>query len=146
VQRPLPRRNVVKIAKRIAIALCVYVGIVFTFESMIGFFQPANASTLVIATTDAQGESKDRVLARLESAGKLYVAANHWPRAWYNQALANPAVQVTFNDETTAYTAVPVTGAEHNQVNADNDTGIAFKVLTGFPPRKFLRLDPIAAP
>ena len=79
-----------KAGKLFAIVLGGYVGIVVAFESLIGFFQPAGEDTLVITTTDEDGNTNDRVLARLESSGKLYVAANHWPRAWYNQALKNP--------------------------------------------------------
>ena len=131
-----------KVAKRIAIACIVYVGIVVVFESMIGFFQPANQSTLVITTQDSSGVTNDRVLARIESDGKVYVAANHWPRAWYKQALENPNVQVAFKDEQGDYLAVPISGPEHDRVNADNPTGVAFRILTGFPPRYFVRLDP----
>ena len=131
-----------KVAKRIAIACIVYVGIVVVFESMIGFFQPANQSTLVITTQDSSGVTNDRVLARIESDGKVYVAANHWPRAWYEQALENPNVQVAFKDEQGDYLAVPISGPEHDRVNADNPTGVAFRILTGFPPRYFVRLDP----
>ena len=80
-------------------------------------------------------------MARLESTGQLYVAANHWPRAWYREALANPAVQVSFEGEQGSYIAVPVAGAEHDSVNADNSLGLMFRILTGFPPRYFLRLD-----
>ena len=131
-----------KVAKRIAIACIVYVGIVVVFESMIGFFQPANQSTLVITTQDSSGVTNDRVLARIESDGKVYVAANHWPRAWYKQALESPNVQVAFKDEQGDYLAVPISGPEHDRVNADNPTGVAFRILTGFPPRYFVRLDP----
>ena len=53
-----------------------YVGLVVAFESLIGIIQPANDSTLVITTFDADGTSHDRVLSRLESEGRLYVAAN----------------------------------------------------------------------
>ena len=66
-----------------AIALLVYAGIVFAFESLLGYFQPANESTLVITTTDSDGETHQRVVARMENEGHLYVSANHWPRAWY---------------------------------------------------------------
>ena len=83
-----------KIAKRVLIALVVYVGIVAAFESMIGFLQPQDQSTLVIITTDGDGNSNDRVLAHLESDGKIFVAANHWPRAWYAQALENPDFKI----------------------------------------------------
>lgn len=130
-----------KAAKIAGISLCVYVGIVVAFESMIGFFQPAGGNTLVITTTDGDGNSNDRVVSRLDSGGQLYVAANHWPRAWYNQALANPKVRVALDGDEAGYRAVPVTGEEHDRVDNDNSLPIAFRVLTGFPPRYFLRLD-----
>jgi hypothetical protein len=132
----------VKLGKRLAIALCVYVGIVVAFESLIGFFQPAGGDTLVITTKDGDGSANDRVLSRLETGGQVYVAANHWPRAWYEQALANPKVEVTIGGKKGAYLAVPVTGAEHDRVGTENSTGVMFKILTGFPPRYFIRLDP----
>jgi hypothetical protein len=130
-----------KALKVLAIVFAAYVAIVIAFESMIGFFQPAGDTTLVITTFDA-GTSHDRVVSRLESGGALYVAANHWPRAWYNSALANPAVQVTLDGKSGDYRAVPVTGEEHDRVDADNSLPFAFRVVTGFPPRYFVRLDP----
>jgi hypothetical protein len=132
----------VKALKRIAIGLMVYVGIVIAFESLIGVLQPAGEETLVIATVAADGSSSDRVVSRLESDGQLYVAANHWPRAWYKRALEDPNVQVTLAGKEADYLAVPVTGEEHDRVDADNSLGLVFRVLTGFPPRYFLRLDP----
>ena len=131
-----------KAAKIIAILFLVYIGIVVAFESLLGYFQPAGQGTLVITTTDEDGNTSDRVLARLESSGQIYVAANHWPRAWYNQALENPQVQATMNGEKAAYLAVPVTDEEHDRVNGENRHGIVFRILTGFPPRYFVRLDP----
>ena len=75
--------------------------------------------------------------------GQLYVAANHWPRAWYQRALKNPNVQVTlFEAEKGNYLAVPVSEEEHDRVNAENSLGMVFRILTGFPPRYFVRLDP----
>jgi hypothetical protein len=131
-----------KVLKWIAIAIVVYVGIVALFESLIGYFQPANESTLVITTTDEGGEAGDRVVSRLESGGKLYVAANHWPRAWYEQALQNPNVAADVSGAKGLYVAVPVTGAEHDRVNEEHALPIPFRILTGFPPRYLLRLDP----
>ncbi len=131
-----------KVLKLIGILFLAYVGIVVVFESLLGYFQPANPSSIVITTTDEDGNTNDRVLAGLESDGQLYVAANHWPRAWYEQALENPSVQVTVDGERGAYLAVPVTDEEHDRVNRDNGTGIVFRILTGFPPRYFVRLDP----
>ena len=134
--------------KKLGIALLVYVGIVFAFESMIGFFQPEAGKTLVITTTNDEGVSNDRVLARLETDGMIYVAANHWPREWYNQALANPQVAAAFDVESGErqsgnYRAVPVSEAEHVRVHEEHNPGLAFRILTGFPPRYFLRLDPV---
>jgi len=130
-----------RLVKIAAILVLVYVGIVAAFESLIGYFQPAGGSTLVITTSDADG-AHDRVVSRLEVDGRLYVAANHWPRAWYQRALANPAVSVSYDDKKGDYTAVSVSGAEHDQVNGTHPLPAVFRVLTGFPPRYFLRLDP----
>ena len=135
-----------KFGKRFAIALCVYIGIVGAFESLIGFFQPASGDTLVITTEDRDGSANDRVLTRLESGGQLYVAANHWPRAWYEQALENPKVDVTIDGERNTYLAVSVTQEEHDRLGAEHSTGVVFRMLTGFPPRYFLRLDPRSEP
>jgi hypothetical protein len=131
-----------KALKIVAIVLLVYVGIVVAFESLIGFFQPTAGTTLVITTFDVDGTPHDRVVSRLESGGQLYVAANHWPRAWYERALENPEVQISRDGQKSDHRAVPVTGEEHDRVDSDNSLGVIFRILTGFPPRYFLRLDP----
>jgi len=131
-----------KLVKVAVILFLVWVGIVAAFESLIGFFQPSAGSTLVITTFAADGTGHDRVVSRLESDGQLYVAANHWPRAWYRRALANPDVHATIEGKQGDYRAVPVTGEEHDRVDAANRLGLVFRILTGFPPRYFLRLDP----
>ena len=82
------------------------------------------------------------MVSRLESEGKLYVAANHWPRAWYARALENPEVQVTRGGERGDYRAAPVSGAEHERVGGEHPLPLPFRILTGFPPRYFVRLDP----
>ena len=61
-------------AKRVALLLLVYMGIVATFESLLAYFQPAGEDTPVMTTVDEDGTSHDRVLARLESSGQLPVA------------------------------------------------------------------------
>ena len=131
-----------KALKIAALVVLVYVGIVVAFESLIGYFQPTAGSILVITTFEGDGIPHDRVVSRLESDGQLYVAANHWPRAWYNRALENPDVQVTLDGEKSDYRAIPVTGAEHDRVDGENSLGVVFRILTGFPPRYFVRLDP----
>ena len=131
-----------RILKIAAIAALVYVGIVAGFESLLGYVQPRAGKTLVIVTFDPDGTAHERVVSRLETGGQLYVAANHWPRAWYERALANPDVQATLDGETRDYRAVPVSGEEHDRVDGEYGLGLGFRILTGFPPRYFVRLDP----
>ena len=123
------------------VVLVGYVLVVVAFESLIGYFQPEAGDTLVLTTLNEDGAAMDRVLQALHSDGQLYVAVNHWPRAWYRRALANPGVQVTRDGATGAFMAVPVTGAEHERVASEYPRPLAFLLLTGFPPRHFVRLD-----
>lgn len=133
-----------KFGKILLAALVAYVGLVVAFESMIGLLQPQSGETLVITTTDSEGASSDRVLARLSSDDRIYVAANHWPRAWYQEALANPAVEVTIEGERRAYRAVPASDEESARLHLDHPAAFGFRFITGFPPRAFMRLDPVA--
>jgi hypothetical protein len=131
-----------KAVKILLIAALVYAGIVVAFETLIGTLQPANEATIVITTVEPDGTTYNRVVSRLESDGQLYVAANHWPRAWFERALANPDVKATVDGTTSEFRAVPVTGAEFDRVNTEHSLPFVFRVLTGFPPRLLLRLDP----
>jgi hypothetical protein len=131
-----------KALKIVLIIAVIYVGIVTVFESLIGYIQPAGGSTLVITTADADGKTHDRVVSRLDTGGHIYVAANHWPRAWYRRALKNPDVTASVDGEKRDYRAVPVTGEEHERVDSEHPRGAMFRFLTGSPPRYFLRLDP----
>ncbi len=116
-------------------------GIVIGLFAGSGLLQPTEIGipVLVLTTTAGDGTSKDRVLGRMESNGQLFVSANHWPRAWYHRALANPNVQVTLDGEKADYLAVPATEEEIDRID---DFPIVMRVLAGFPPRGFLRLDP----
>ena len=129
------------ILKIISIGLVVvYIGLVVLFESWLGYSQPSNQNTLVITTFDNQ-EAKHRVLSAVNNDGKLYVSANHWPRAWYRKALSNPNVEVNYKGETNSYLAVPVEGKQHDKLKEEHAHSLTFRILTGFPPRYFLRLD-----
>jgi hypothetical protein len=132
----------VKAIKIVLVLLLVYVGIVATFESLLGYFQPADGNTMVITTFDDDGNGAERVVSKLESDGKLYVAANHWPRAWYRQALKKPEVKLTMNGETHDYLVVPIDDAEFERVNSENPVGPIGRFLMGYPPRRIVRLDP----
>ena len=107
-------------------------------------FQPENigGETIVLTTTDAGGESHERVLSPIDDDGRLFVAANHWPRAWYHRALENPAVRVTREGEVTDYRAVPVSEAERERLLEESGFPLVAYFFTGFAPRQFLRLEP----
>ena len=135
-------RRSARAIKIVAIVLGDYVLLVVAFECLLGYFQPESPDTLVITTVDAEGATHDRVLSGLESDGRSYVAVNHWPRAWYRRVLDNPNVKITRDGETEDYVAILVSGEEHARVAQDNPAGIVFRLLTGFPPRYFVRLDP----
>lgn len=139
-----------KPVKWLGITLGAYVGLVVAFECFVGFMGHRDASRgvepgegwVVITTTDADGTAKETVIAGVESAGQLYVSANHWPRAWYKRAIENPDVEIVLGGETTARRAVAVAGEERARIAQDYELPWVLRFLTGFPPRSFLRLDP----
>ncbi len=79
-------------------------------------FKPTMGDVIVLTTTDSDGTRHDRVLSPIEDAGQLFVSANHWPRAWYRRALENPHVQVTRDDATRDFLAVPVSDTERDRL------------------------------
>lgn len=133
-----------KFLKWTGIALGIYVGIVVLFESYIGYFQPSNDATLFLTVYEESGEPHIRVLSRIEHADKLYVAVNHWPRSWFYSLQKNPEVRVAFGERDFAGTAVVVEDPEeYARVEADRPLPLVFRFLTGFPPRYFVRLEPL---
>lgn len=131
-----------RIGKIVGIILLIYVVIVVIFESLLGYYQPSPDGTIVITTTNSDGVKADRVLANFSVEGTLYVAANHWPRAWFHQAQENPNVRVKIGEQTNNYIAADVSTTEHALVESKHPLPLTFRILTGFPPRYFLRLDP----
>ena len=128
--------------KKIAMGIVIaYASVVVLFESLLGYYQPQSDGTLTITTTNTAGTEADRVLSSIRFKDRLYVAANHWPRAWYRQTLDNPDVMVTVDGERSAYRAVAVGDDEHETVNSASPLPLSFRFLTGFPPRYFIRLD-----
>ena len=132
-----------KIVKWIGITLAVYVGIVVLFESLIGYFQPTSEATLSLTVYEQSGEPHVRVLSRIEHSDNLYVAVNHWPRSWFSSLQKNPNIRVAFGERDFAGTAVVVDDpAEYARIDADRSLPFWFRLLTGFPPRYFVRLEP----
>lgn len=130
-----------KAGKIVAIVAAAYIGLVVLFESSLGFFQPEAGGTIVITTVDEQGQAYNRVVSRFESGDELFIAANHWPRAWFRRVLQNPELTVLKDGESANYRAVLLEGSEHERLASEYDPGLVFRFLTGFPPRYFLRLD-----
>ena len=93
----------------------LYVVFVVAFEAgYLGAYQPSfeenGIPMLILTTVDESGQTEDRMLARFENDGLLYVSAHHWTRGWYERALKNPSVRITVNGATSDYRAVPVQG------------------------------------
>lgn len=132
-----------RIVKIVLIAVVVYVGLVAFFEAFVGVSQGGRETYMVITTFDGQGKPHERVVAPFNSQGKLYVGANHWPRAWYSQLIANPHVRATIAKQTHDYVAVPLRGEELTRIESEYRLPIWVRALTGFPPRRFVRLDPV---
>lgn len=133
--------NKKKIVQIFAVIAVAYIGLVVLFESSLGFFQPEAGGTIIITTTDEQGQTHERVVSRFESGDELFIAANHWPRAWFRRVLQNPELAVLMDGESAKYQAVLLAGFEHERLAFEYDPGLVFRFLTGFPPRYFLRLD-----
>ncbi len=137
-----------KVLKWVGVVVAVYAGFVVAFETLyLGWYQPTLQSTgipmLVITTTDDSGVSRERRLARLETEGKVYVSAHHWPRGWYSRAIENPNVRVEIDGVVADYVAVSVKGEEFERVAAEHPLPLPIRFLMGFPPpRDILRLDP----
>lgn len=128
----------------LGVLFLIYVGSIVWYEAQLGMNQPQGSTSLVIATFNDEDERHERVL-RLETIdGAAYIAANHWPRSWYHQALDNPNVEVKMpgTESFEPYLAVPLEGAEEERIGEIYSFGFEFRFRTGFPPRYFLRLDP----
>ena len=120
-----------------------YVASIVWFEVQLGVNQPQGSTSLVIATFN-EGERHERVLRLEQIDGANYIAANHWPRAWYHQALDNPNVEVKMpgEDSFEPYLAVPLEGAAEERIAEIYSFDFNFRFRTGFPPRYFIRLEP----
>ncbi|GJM14118.1 MAG: hypothetical protein DHS20C12_25210 [Pseudohongiella sp.] len=120
-----------------------YVGSIVWFEVQLGVNQPQGSTSIVIATFSGDNERHERVVRLEQIEGGNYIAANHWPRAWYHQALDNPNIEVKMpgEDSFAPYLAVPLEGAEEEHIAGIYTFDFNFRFRTGFPPRYFIRLE-----
>jgi len=141
----------VSVLAAVGIVAAGYLGIVVAVESLVGYMGRRHArrgvqagETWLQITATVEGADRSVVVAGVESAGRTYVAANHWPRAWYHRLVENPDVWVTVLGRQAAFRAVPVSGDERSRIEREYRLPLIVRILTGFPPRAFLRLDPVA--
>ena len=85
----------------------------------------------------------ERDLWLLELIYDLFLAVNHWPLAWYRRVRQNPSVQVDLNGTKRKYLALPATEEERQSLNDQFGLSFGFRLVTGFPPRYFIRLEPV---
>ena len=128
-------------SKKIIVLLIGYMGLVVVFEIFLGLIQPRSGDTMVITSFKIDGKAINRVVSRLEEGNDVFVAGNHWPRAWARRISENPNVQITYNETTLSYNAVILEGGEHDKAVLDFQVPLAFRILTGFPPRYFFRFE-----
>ncbi|MCY4264039.1 MAG: hypothetical protein OXE78_04200 [Gammaproteobacteria bacterium] len=128
----------------IGILLLLYVGSIVYFEARLGYLQPQGSTSLLLATFDSNDKRHERVLRLEQMDGKHYIAVNHWPRRWYRHALGNPNVEAKMPGEENfrPFQAIPLDGEELRRISEQYSVGLNFRIRTGFPPRRFLRLDP----
>ncbi len=130
-----------KTKKAIFFIIIGYLGLVIVFETFLGTIQPRSGGTMVITSFDAGGEATKRAVSRLERGGQIFVAVNHWPRAWARRIQLNPNVQITYSEITRNYNTAVLTGEDHLQASSDFVVPFLCRILTGFPPRYFFRFE-----
>lgn len=137
-------------AKITLVVMAAYLVLVIGFEVFVVYQGRSHAERgvaadegwLTITTTDPTGREIDSVIAAVEIDERLYVAANHWPRSWFNRAVENPNIRATLNGIQSEYRAEMLDDPELERVAQVYSFPFLFRFLTGFPPRAFLRLDP----
>ena len=125
-----------------AYILLGYVGFVAVMEGVIRVAQPDMEGGITLFVPDGQGSVIQRKLAVLEHNEALYISSNHWLRSWYYAVLKNPDVEGIRHGERRAYTVVPIDGQERADVSQNYNMGFVLRMICGFAPSRFLRLDP----
>ncbi|MGH0029616.1 MAG: hypothetical protein ACQGVC_07490 [Myxococcota bacterium] len=96
----------------LAAGLVAFLAVALLFDLFVGVVQPEfepDGRSLVLITTDAEGQRHETRLAVVEDAeGNAWVQSGHHFRGWYHRAVANPQVEVVRLGETKPYTAVPI--------------------------------------
>ena len=137
-----------KLAKWLGGIVAIYALFVILFETVyLGYMQPSfeeqGIPMLILTTQTNSGEKVPRMLANMSVENRIYVSAHHWPRSWYDNAVAYPQVEVEIDGTKAPFVAVPISGAEFDEVAQAWPLVFVVRFLMGFPPeREILRLDP----
>ena len=125
----------------ILIVIAGYVALLLLLEAVVWKVQPNMDSgvTLFVSRGD---DVLTRKLYGFKHHNKLYVSSNHWFRQWYQAVLENPNIDVEHEGEAKPYTAVPISGDERAEIARAYKMGFVLRLMCGFAPRRFLRLDP----
>ena len=121
-----------------------YAFLVLLIETLVWRLQPPLEGALTLIVNPGLGSQIERRLDSYEFKGNLYVSSNHWFRAWYKAALANPIVKVVRGGVVREYRAEVVQGDEHKTVLSHYRMGFVLRLLCGFAPSKFLLLKPVS--
>ncbi len=125
--------------------IIAYLVILLFVEVVVWRIQPAmDGGVMLIIPGDGDALMK-RTVYGYRHDGTLYVSSNHWFRSWYRAALRQRDIEVLAEglDEPRRYTATIVAGDELSRVREGYNMGFFLRLLCGFAPRKFLRLDPV---
>ena len=134
--------DILEIALTIVLTLGIgYVVLLLVLEGVIWKVQPEMEGGVTLHVNTGDTTIKRRLYG-LEYDNKLYVSSNHWFRKWYYAILENPHIEVERAGKVGAYTAQPIEGDEHNRVVDEYNMGFTLRLLCGFAPQRFLRLDP----
>ena len=134
-----------KTIKIITFVVTGYIGIVAAMCAVVALVQPTMPGVLVLTTTDEDGNEYERLLGRMEIGGVLYLVSNNWLRRWYYRAISHPDAAVTIDGKRMAFTAVELDATDHERLVDKYPMPTWMRILAGFPPRRFLRLDPMPA-
>ena len=117
-----------------------YLVLLLLLETVIWKTQP-NMENGVTLFVKQGGQVISRKLYGFDYEDRLYVSSNHWFRQWYDALLQDPQIEVEHKGEVKSCTAVPIDGDELVEIAAKYKMGFVLRLMCGFAPRRFLRLD-----
>lgn len=124
-----------------AFLLATYVTLLLALELFIWKLQPDMDGVVTLHIGFVERDIS-RKLYGFRHDEKLYVSSNHWFRGWYRACLECSELQVESSGALATYTATAITGTEERDVSQAYGQGLFLRMLCGFAPRRFLRLDP----